>query len=150
MKYEYNENQSKVKNSMSYLQKYCDGFEKTIEYSKYTEWSPESKAIIDMELKPRVDAIKETVDKIVQEEELADIYIQLTEKPVANVKVEPDKEEFVLKDSSTGAEISRGNVEIIKSLLSVMNKMQNENGTLNQLQEEKQPIVEKDNEEEPF
>ena len=31
-----------------------------------------------------------------------------------------------------------------------MNKMQNENGTLNQLQEEKQPIAEKDNGEEPF
>ena len=150
MKHVYNENQSKVRNGMSYLQKYCEGFEKTIEYSQYTGWSPESQAIIDMELKPRVDAIRESVDKIVQEEELTEIYTQLTEKPVANVTVEPDKEEFVLKDTSTGDEISRGNVEIIKGLLSVMNKMQNENGTLNQLQEEKQPIAEKDNGEEPF
>lgn len=149
MLYIYNSNQSKVKNGMSYLQKYCGGFDRTIEYSQYTDWSPESQAIIEVELIPRVEAVKETVNKIVQEEELAELYAQLTEKPVDNVKVEPDKEEFVLKDTLTGTEISRGNVEIIKGLLGVMHKMQNENGTSAQVQEKKLPVAE-DNGEDPF
>lgn len=145
MIYNYKEDNTKVKNGMSYLQKYCGGLDRTIEYSQYTGWSPESQAIIEVELIPRVEAVKETVSKIVQEEELAEIYVQLTENPVANVKVEPDKEEFVLIDTSTGKEISRGNVEIIKGLLGVMHKMQNENGAL--IQDRKQPIAEENGEE---
>lgn len=149
MFYNYDKNQSKVKNGMSYLQKYCVGFDRTIEYNPYTGWSPESQAIIEVELIPRVEAVKETVSKIVQEEELAEIYIQLTEKPVDNVRVEPDKEEFILIDTLTGKEISRGNVEIIKGFLGIMHKMQNENSTSAQVQEKKLPIAE-DNDENPF
>lgn len=150
MLYVYNENNTKVKNGMSYLQKYCGGLEKTIDYKEYTGWNPESMAIIDVELIPRVEALKETVSKIVQEEELAEIYTQLTEKPVADVKIEPDKDEFVIKDTSTGNEISKGNVEIIKGLLGVMHKMQSENGTsAKQVQEKKLPVAE-DNDEAPF
>lgn len=149
MNYIYNENNTKVKNGMSFLQKYCGGLDTTIGYKDSTGWTPESKAIMEVELIPRVEAVKETVSKIVQEEELAEIYVQLTEKPVANVKVEADKEDFVLIDTSTGKEISRGNVEIMKGLLGVMNKMQSENGTLAQVQEKKLPVAE-DNGENPF
>lgn len=150
MFYEFKQNQTKVKNGMSYLQKYCAGLERTIDYKEYTGWNPESQAIIELELIPRVEAVRETVTKIVQEEELAEIYAQLADKPVANVEVEPDKEEFVLKDISTGTQISKGNVEIMKGLLEVMHKMQKENGMLEQLEEKEQLIEEDDDSESPF
>ncbi len=146
MNYLYNENNTKVKNGMSYLQKYCGGLDRTMDFKDHTGWTPESIAIMEVELIPRIEAVKETVSKIVQEEELAEIYVQLTENPVANVKVEPNKEDFVLIDTSTEKEISRGNVEIIKGLLGVMNKMQSENGTLAQVQEKKLPVAEDDGE----
>ena len=149
MLYVYKENNTKVQNGISYLQKYCGGLDRTMDFKDHTGWTPESIAIMEVELIPRIEAVKETVSKIVQEEELAEIYVQLTEKPVANVKVEPDKEEFVLIDTSTGKQISKGNVEIIKGLLGVMHSMQNENGTLAQVQEKKLPVAE-DNGENPF
>lgn len=147
MNYNYNENQTKVKNGMSYLQKYSGGLRRTIDYSEYTGWTPESQAIIKLELTPQVEAIEKTISKIVQEEELAEIYTQLAEEPVVNVKVEPDKEEFVLKDSSTGTQISKGNVEIIKGLLEVMHKMQKDNGLLLKEQYKELPVKEDNNEE---
>lgn len=150
MNYIYKDNNTKTQNGRSFLQKYCGGLEKTIGYKEYTGWNPESMAIIDVELIPQVEALKETISKIVQAEELAEIHTQLTEKPVDNVIIEPDKDEFIIKDASTGDEISKGNVEIIKGLLEVMHKMQSENGTsATQVQDKKLPVAE-DNDEAPF
>ena len=149
MLYTYNPEQSKVKNAMAYLQKYCGGFDRTIECSQYTDWSPESQAIIDMELVPRIKEIKETVDKIVQEEELTEIHFQLAEKPVANVKIECCNNEFILIDTLNKVEISRGNVTMIKGLLIGMNQIQNKNGTSveSKNKDKKLPIADDSNEE---
>lgn len=151
MKYVYDKNNSKVDNGMSFLQRYCKGFKDTIDYSEWTEWIPESKAIIQEELAPQVEKVEEIVNKIVQVEEQAVIDCQLYEKPVADIKVETEGDTFIIKDKITGAEISRGDVKVAKGYLNLMYELQHKNSTTTQAvtPEIKQPIAE-DTGKEPF
>ncbi len=151
MKYVYDKNNSKVENGMSYLQKYCAGLKTTIDYSEWTDWSPESKAIIQEELAPQVEVLEGIVDKIVQAQEQEIIDRQLYEKPVADIKVELDGDIFIIKDKVIGAEISRGNVEVVKGYLNLMYGMQNKNSITPQAEtQEKKPPVLDDNDDAPF
>ena len=144
--------ESPIARAINFYRYHCKGLNQTIEFNKNVNWTPESQAIIYGEIQPQVKVMEEIINKLAQAEEQAEIDNQLAIKPVANIKVEPVDNYFIIKDATTGAEISKWDAKVIIGYLEIMHKMQTENSTPVQTQspKEKQPIAEKDNEEEPF